>query len=59
MGFLLYNSLIGFSLPNEYKDNFSKKIYRFIVFSGSMAFTAMTITGIMKKNIIDLHTLHK
>ena len=59
LGFLVYNILIGFSLPNEYKDNFSKKIYRFIVFSGSMVLTAMSITGIMKKNIIDLHTLHK
>jgi len=59
MGVLVYNSLIGFSLPNEYKDNFSKKIYRFIVFSGSMILTVMTMTGIMKKNIIDLHTLHK
>ena len=58
-GFIVYNILIGFSLPNEYKDNFSKKIYRLIVFSGSMMLTAMTISGIMKKNIIDLHTLHK
>ena len=46
------------ALPKDYVDNFSRKLFRLIVFFGALVLTFMSVFGMLKKSLIDLHTRH-
>ena len=58
LGYILYFFLISIALPKDYVDNFSRKLFRLIVFFGALVLTFMSVFGMLKKSLIDLHTRH-
>ena len=58
LSYILYFFLVSMALPKDYQDNFSRKLFRIIVFFGSLILTFMSVFGMLKKTLIDLHTRH-
>jgi hypothetical protein len=58
LSYILYFFLVSMALPKDYQDNFSRKLFRIIVFFGSLVLTFMSVFGMLKKTLIDLHTRH-
>lgn len=53
---ILYSSAASISLPQNYEENFRKKLYKFILFGGIFALTARLSLKYFKKSIIDKST---
>jgi hypothetical protein len=53
---ILYSSAASLSLPQNYEENFRKKLFKFIMFTGIFALTARLSLKYFKKSIIDKST---
>lgn len=53
---IMYSSAASISLPHNYEENFRKKLFKFILFTGIFALTARLSLKYFKKSIIDKST---